>query len=54
LIEIKKVQVVPYLSVPVENEGIVREVVRVFKENGLIRGSRFQVADRLIILMLKY
>ncbi len=47
-------RVVPYLSVPGENEGVVRKVAGFFKERGWIKGARFYRAGRLIVVAIQY
>ncbi|MFC1591380.1 hypothetical protein ACFL43_02530 [Thermodesulfobacteriota bacterium] len=53
-IDIRKVRMVPYLAVPVENEGVVREVVGFFKERGWIKGCRFYRAGGLAVVAAGY
>jgi len=53
-IDIKKVRIVPYLAIPVENEKVVRKVVGFFKEKGWIKSARFNRDDRLVVVTLKY
>jgi len=53
-IDIRKVRVVPYLAVPVENEKVVRKVVEFFKDRGWIKSFRFNQGGRLVVVTLKY
>ena len=53
-IDVKKVRVVPYLAVPVENEKVVRKVIGYFKEQGWLKSVRFNRDGRLIVVTLKY
>ena len=53
-IDIRKIRVVPYLSVPVENEKVVRKIVGFFRKKGWIKSARFNQGGRLIVITLKY
>ena len=53
-INFKKVKVVPYLAVPVENEKVVRKVVGYFKKKGWIKSFKFNQGGILIVITLKY
>ena len=53
-IDIKKVSVVPYLSISIGNENVVRKVVRFFKEKGWIKSFRFNKGGRLVVAIVQY
>ncbi len=53
-IDIRKVKVVPYLAVPVENEKVVRKVVGFFRKKGWIKSARFNQGGRLVVATLQY
>lgn len=49
-----KINVVPYLSVPRQYGAILKGVLRVFKDHGLIRRSSLKRADVLVIARIRY
>ena len=53
-IDIKKVRVVAYLSISIENEKVVRKVVGLFKEKGWIKSVRFNQGGKLVLVTVKY
>ena len=53
-IDVGKIRIIPYLSVPVENEKVVRKVVGLFKEKGWIKSVRFNQGGKLVLVTVKY
>jgi hypothetical protein len=53
-INFKKFRVVAYLSIPVENEKVVRKVVGYFKGQGWIKSARFNREGRLVVVTVQY
>jgi len=53
-IDVRKVRVVPYLSVPSENGKVVRKVIGYFKEKEWIKSARVCRDDRLVVVTVKY
>ena len=53
-VNMKNVRVVPYLSVSVENEKVVRKVVKFFKEKGWMKSIRFNQSGRLVVVTVQY
>jgi len=53
-VDIRNVKVVPYLAVSTENEKVVRKVISYFKEQGWIKGARFNQEGRLVVVNVKY
>jgi len=53
-VDIKKVKIVPYLAVPVENEKVVRKVVKFFRDQGWIKSARFNRDGRLVVVTVEY
>lgn len=49
-----KIVIIPYLVVPNENGQILREVLKIFKNNRLIKGSHTQRPGRFTIVSIRY
>ena len=53
-INFKKLRVIPYLAIPVENEKVVRKVLGYFEDQGWVKSFRFNRDKRLVVVTLKY
>jgi len=53
-IDIKEVRVVPCLSISIENEKVVRKVVKFFNEKRWIKGVRLNRGGKLVVVTVQY
>lgn len=53
-LDYRSVKVMTYLSVPVENERVVRQVARFFKDQGWVRNVRHYRNEALIVTAVYY
>ncbi|MFC1591227.1 hypothetical protein ACFL43_01755 [Thermodesulfobacteriota bacterium] len=54
-VNFRKIRVVPYLAVPVENERVFKEVVKFFRQRKWLKSHRFYRAGQiLVVIVIQY